>query len=226
MEAIKPELLKHALPFWGDLTASQRELLLQSATLVRYTKGEFVHGCDGNCLGLLAIRHGGLCVSLSSEEGREITLFRLDEGDLCVMSAACVIRQITFDVHIDAESDSELLLINSGVLGELMRQNVHVECFVYKLAVESFSDVMWTMQQVLFMGFDRRLAIFLLEERARSGCDVITMTHEYIARRLGSAREVVTRMLKRFSDEGMVALHRGTITICDWRKLAALAGQN
>jgi CRP/FNR family transcriptional regulator len=157
-----------------------------------------------------------------SEEGREITLYRLQEGDVCVLSASCVLSTITFDVHVDAEVDSEVLLVHASVFAELSRQNVYVEKFSYQLATERFSDVMWTMQQVLFMSFDKRLAIFLLDEMNKAEEDTIRLTHEQIAKYVGTAREVVTRMLKYFSGEGIVSLSRGGIKILDKKKLRSL----
>ena len=97
-----------------------------------------------------------------------------------------------------------------------------MEAFAYRLATERFSDVMWTMQQILFMSFDKRLAIFLLDESASLGSDTIKLTHEQIAKLLGSAREVVSRMLKYFAEEGYVRLSRGTVTITDKKALREL----
>jgi CRP/FNR family transcriptional regulator len=97
-----------------------------------------------------------------------------------------------------------------------------VECWAYKLAAERFSDVMWAMQQVLFMSMDKRLAIFLWDEMTRTGEEVLKITHEQAARYVGSAREVVTRMLKYFASEGIVELSRGGIKILDKTKLRSL----
>jgi CRP/FNR family transcriptional regulator len=85
-----------------------------------------------------------------------------------------------------------------------------------------FSDVMWIMEQILFMSFDQRLAIFLIEQSAIQESDDIHITHENIAKNMGSAREVVTRMLNYFQDEGIVELHRGGIKIIDRKRLEAM----
>ena len=121
-----------------------------------------------------------------SEQGREITLYRLSAGELCILSAACVLQMITFDVCIDANSDCRVLQVGSAPFSQLMQQNLYVENFAYKLAAERFSDVMWAMQQILFLSFDQRLATFLLEESAALGSDTLTLTHEEAARLLGS----------------------------------------
>jgi CRP/FNR family transcriptional regulator len=173
-------------------------------------------------VGMLILLSGTLRVYMLSEEGREITLYRLYEGDVCALSVSCILEHITFDIHIDAETDCELLLINIQTISSLIAGNVYVENFTYKHATDRFSDVMWAMQQILFMGFDKRLAVFLIDEAAKTGGDVIKATHEQIARYIGSAREVVTRMLGLFAQDGIVELSRGEIRILDKAKLRAI----
>lgn len=209
-------------PFWDKLDEKEKALLLHNLSTVRFSKGNGIHKGETDCVGLLLVKTGHLRVYMLSEEGREITLYRLHDGDICVLSASCVLSSITFDVHIDAEEDSEVYMLNSSTFSALLKNNIHVECFSYKLTAERFSEVMWAMQQILFMSFDRRLAIFLSDEAAKTGSDTISLTHEQVAKYIGSAREVVTRMLKYFSDEGIVSLSRGAITLLDKKKLRGL----
>ena len=161
-------------------------------------------------------------IFLISEEGKEVTLYRISEGEVCVLSAACVLPSITFDIHIEAVSDTTLLQISAPAFSRLMKENIYVEAFAYKTASLRFSDVMWTMQQILFMRFDQRLAVFLLEESAARDTDVLKITHEQIAKLVGSAREVVTRMLNYFAEEGWVTLSRGKIAVKDRDALKSL----
>ena len=215
--------LENALPFFPRLSPSERWLLLQSTTSVSYKKGTSIHRADYKCLGLLLVKTGSLRVYIMSEDGREITLYRIYPGELCILSASCVLSSITFDVYIDAVDDSQVLQVSSAVISLLMHDNIYVEAFANKAAAERFSDVMWAMQQILFMSFDRRLAIFLLDESASLATDTLSLTHEQIAKLMGSAREVVTRMLKYFSQEGYVSLARGSVTILDKKALRKLA---
>ena len=104
----------------------------------------------------------------------------------------------------------------------MSQENIHAEAFTYRQATERFSDCMWVMQQVLFMGLDTRLAIWLLDEVARSGSKTIYATHDEIARHLGSAREAVGRMLKYFAREGLVELARGSVELIDVKRLRLL----
>lgn len=216
--------LENALPFFPRLSPSERSLLLQSTTDVSYKKGASIHRADYKCLGLLLVKTGSLRVYIMSEDGREITLYRIFPGELCILSASCVLSSITFDVYIDAVEDSQVMQVSSAAISLLMHDNIYVESFANKAAAERFSDVMWAMQQILFMSFDRRLAIFLLDESASLGTDTLSLTHEQIAKLMGSAREVVTRMLKYFSQEGYVSLSRGSVTLLDKRALRTLAG--
>lgn len=215
-------LLPSAFPFWDKLDEREKTEFLAHAALNTYAKGSPVHNAELECIGILYVKKGGLRVYMMSEDGREITLYRIGSGEICILSASCVLNSITFDVHVDAVSDCELIQICSLYFSSLMEQNVYVEVFTYKLISEHFSEVMWTMQQILFMSFDRRLAIFLLDESASSKSSELRMTHEEIARLMGSAREVVTRMLKYFSSEGWVELGRGSVRILDRGALNSL----
>ena len=203
------------LPFWKDLTERERETVQRSAVTRRYEKGALIHDGGSECLGLVLVLSGELRTYLLSDEGREVTLFRLHAGDLCVLSASCVISQITFDTQICAQRETEVLIIPASIVAALREQNLPVRCFLYELATQRFSDVMWAMQQILFKSLDRRLATFLLAEAERTGSSAIRMTHEQIAQHISSAREAVARMLKSFSEDGLVALRRGEIVLRD-----------
>ena len=214
--------IKSMLPFWDRLSDSEAGLLLRHTKTVTYEPGENVHSTANDCVGVLLIKTGELRTYILSEEGKEVTLFRLGNGEACVLSAACLIHSITFDIFIDAAQKTELYLIDAQAFSKLLNTNVYVENFTLRVTAERFSEVMWAMEQILFMSFDRRLAIFLLDETAKTDVDNITMTHEQIARYVGSAREVVSRMLKYFAKEGMVAVHRGGVEITDKQKLRTL----
>jgi CRP/FNR family transcriptional regulator len=159
-----------------------------------------------------------------SEEGKEITLYRLFPGDICILSASCVLEMLTFDVYIDSEEDSECVVVGGCIIEQLSQKNKDVKIFVLETALSRFSDVMWVMEQILFMSMDKRLAIFLLDEAAKAEGSAIKLTHEQIAKYMGSAREVVTRMLKYFVSEGLVSYSRSEgIKILNKQALRALS---
>ncbi len=203
------------LPFWTSLTEQEKEILRKSAVIRCYEKGSFIHSSDRDCLGMLFILSGEIRTYILSDEGREITLFRLYPNDLCVLSASCVISQISFDTQMTARQDTEVLIIPPNITALLKEQNISVRCFLYEQATERFSEVMWAMQQILFKGLDQRLSAFLVEECERTNSNAVRMTHEQIARNISSAREAVARMLKQFTQDGLVELKRGEIIIKD-----------
>ena len=150
---------------------------------------------------------------------REITLYRLSPGDICMLSASCVLQSITFDIYVEAEVPSDCFMINGMAFSAVSERVLEVKNYALEIAVERFSDVMWIMQQIVFMSMDKRLAIFLLDEVTENGTDTVVMTHEQIARHLGTAREVITRMLKHFVSDGWVEVTRKGIKIIDKQKL-------
>ena len=166
-----------------------------------------------DCTGLLLVQHGQLRAYILSEEGREITLYRLLEGDICLFSASCMMRSIQFEVMIEAEKDTELWIIPADSYKSVMDQSAPLANFTNEVMAGRFSDVMWLLEQILWKRFDQRLAGFLLEESALEGTDVLKITHETIGSHLGNPREVVTRMLRYFQNEGLVKLARGTVEI-------------
>ena len=176
-----------------------------------------------DCLGLLLIRSGQLRVYTLSSEGREITLYRLFDHDICLFSASCVMPNIQFEVIIEAEKDSEMWVLPSCLFKDLMEESAVVANYANQLISSRFSDVMWLMEQIMWKSFDKRLAAFLLEESTLEGTKALKITHEKIANHMGTAREVVTRMLRYFQGEGMVKLTRGTVEIIDEDRLEVLA---
>ncbi len=216
------EVYKEILPFWSEISETDRDFICQNSYTFTYPKGKNVH--DGSeCSGVILVRGGSLRLFILSDEGRDITLYRLHKGDMCMLSASCVLEAITFDVFIDAEEDSECYVISGPAFAAVAKRSPVVKIFALETAVSRFSDVMWVLQQILFMSMDRRLAIFLSDESARIGSDTITLTHEQIARYMGSAREVVSRMLKYFANEGIVEVSRKGIKILDKKRLRKLA---
>ena len=210
---------QNIFPFWEQLNSEEQNMVSASALPQKMKKGDILHRGYGECSGIIHVGKGQLRVYIVSEEGREVTLYRLHEGELCVLSASCLMDAIVFDVLIEAVQETELVVLPSPALSAIMDRNPMVELSLYKRVVENFSEVMWTMQQILFMGVDKRVAHFLWDEMAKTGDTTIRLTHEEVARFIGSAREVVTKVLKYFVEEEVVSLSRGKIEIIDKVKL-------
>lgn len=220
------EYFNKIYPFWKDMTERQKEEFVQNSYTSNYDKGQFVNDSMGKCLGMLAVYKGQLRVYIQSENGKEVTLYRLEEGDICTLSSSCIIDEITFDVFIEATKDSSLIITKSSYLNYLYEDNVYVQNFIYKQTTENFSSVMWSMQQILFLSFDKRLASYLYDELIKASDNSLVVTHDEIAKELGSAREVVSRMLKYFQKEGFVTLERGKVKILDKDALLKIATQS
>ena len=209
-------------PIWSKLTPSQQQLLGQAAGFRQVTKGTILHNGNLHCTGVLLVGSGQLRAHILSEDGREITIYRLFERDMCLLSAACMMNSIQFEIIITAEKDSSLWIIPPFVYKAVMTESAPLANYSNEIMASRFSDVMWLMEQVLWKSFDKRLAEFLLTEADIEGADCLKITHEAIGNHMGNPREVVTRMLRYFQNEGMVKLSRGTIEITDREKLNTL----
>lgn len=217
------QLFDDAFPFWNDISEADRSTFLRSSMQVKFHRGATVHD-GGECTGVILIKSGVLRLYILSDDGKEVTLYRLFPGEMCILSASCVLDTITFDVFIDAEEDSECVVVGGCAYEGLWQKNDQVKIFTYETALSRFSDVMWIMQQILFMSMDKRLAIFLLDEISKTGDDTVKLTHEQIAKYMGSAREVVSRMMKYFISEGLVSASRSEgIKILDKKRLREIA---
>ena len=195
----------------------------ESAVKRTFEIGTLLHAGEEDCVGLIAVAEGLLRVYTVSEEGKEMTMYRLLERDVCLFSASCIFQDIRFDVMVSAAEDTTVYHIPAEIYRRLMETSLPVMEYTSRLMASRFSDVMWLMDQVMNKKLDSRLAAFLLEEAGRTGTDRLELTHEQIGGHLGSAREVVSRMLKHFQKEGLVQLGRGSITLSDEEGLTRLA---
>lgn len=209
-------------PIWNKLTALQQNRILGSLISRKAEKGTIIHNGSMDCTGLLLIKSGLLRAYILSDEGREITIYRLFERDMCLFSASCIMRSIQFEIIIEAEKDTELWIIPADVYKNIMNESAPVANYTNELMASRFSDVMWLIEQIMWKSLDKRVAAFLLEEAAIEGTYELKITHETIANHLGSHREVITRMLRYFQNEGMVRLSRGMVAVLDEKKLRAL----
>lgn len=209
-------------PIWNKLTDLQKEKLEQSAVRRTVKKGTLLHNGDTDCQGLLLVEEGQLRAYILSEEGREVTIYRLFAMDLCLFSASCLMNSIQFDITIETEKETSLWMIPPDVYKEVMEESAAAANFTNEVMASRFSEVMWLMEQVLWKSFDKRLAGFLAEECVLEETQNLKITHEKIAAHLGTAREVVTRMLKYFQTEGLVQLSRGTVEILNLEGLRKL----
>lgn len=203
------------LPVWNKLNRSQQDMLINSSVSRKFRKGELLHNGSADCTGLILVISGQLRAFTVSNDGREITMYRLFDRDICLFSASCIMNSIQFDITVTAEKDTDVLLIPSEAYKSIMEVSASLANYTNEVMASRFSEVMWLIDQVMWKSFDKRLADFLLTEANIEGTNKLKITHEIIGNHLGSPREVVTRMLKYFVNEGFISLSRGTIEIID-----------
>lgn len=209
-------------PIWDELTGEHQERIRNSLIRRRIEAGTVIHNGSADCAGLLLVESGRLRAYILSDGGREITLYRLFDRDICLFSASCMLRSVQFDITIEAEKDTSLWIVPPEVYREIMEESAPAANYTNELMAARFSEVMWRMEQVMWKSMDKRIAAFLLEEAAIEGTARLSLTHETIARHLGTHREVVTRMLRYFQEEGLVKLSRGAVELQDERELERL----
>ena len=209
-------------PIWNKLNANEQQALSANVRELHYHKGDLIH-TGSDCMGLILVTSGQLRAYTISDDGREITMYRLFERDICLFSASCMMHSIQFEMTIEAEKETSFWLVPTDVYKRIMERSAPLANYTNEIMASRFSEVMWLMEQVMWKSFDKRLAAFLVEETALEGSGQLKITHETIANHMGSAREVVTRMLRYFQSEGMVKLSRGTVEVTDLHKLETLA---
>lgn len=211
-------------PVIRKLSKEQQKRIQEAVTEKSVEKGTVLHDGAADCTGLLVVQSGMLRAYILSEEGREITLYRLFERDVCLFSASCMMSGIQFEVTIGAEKDTRVWVIPTKVWKQLNEESAVLANYTNELMADRFTNVMWLIEQIMWKSFDKRLAEFLLEEASVEGTSLLKITHEVIGNHLGTAREVVTRMLRYFQSEGMVKLSRGMVEITDIAGLEEVAG--
>ena len=208
------DLFKKAFPFWESLTETQRTEIVNNTTRNLCEKKTRLHFGGGECAGVQIIGSGRARVFITSPGGGDITLFRLLDGDVSILSAACMLNGM--------ETDCEIYTIPKKVYRKLYDESGAVKDYTMEMISEKFSDIMWLFNQFVFSNVASRIAGALLEHRAIEGGDELKLTHEDIAKDAGTAREVVSRILKQFQADGLVKLTRGKVTVIDAGKLGRI----
>lgn len=203
-------------PLDSLLTDEERSLVSSHATAFDVTAGTILFDST-SCKGILWIVSGVVRVYMVSDEGREITLYRLQDGDLCPLSVSCLLGSMPLKALVSAETDTRVVTISNDAFARIHERNAAVQRLMLSTMTARLSDVMWVVDQVVFRGIDRRLAEYLLSQPS----ELVYATHEEIAAELGTAREVVSRMLKYFEKAGLVTLSRGRVRVVDAAGLRA-----
>ncbi|MBM6750906.1 Crp/Fnr family transcriptional regulator [Mediterraneibacter glycyrrhizinilyticus] len=213
------EVFEKAFPFWDSLTEEEQTEMILGTTKNVCKKKTKLHFGGGECAGVQIIEKGRARIFITSPNGGDITLFRLVDGDVSILSAACMLNGMDVELDMEMETDCIVYTIPKKLYKNLYDENGSVKDYTMEMISEKFSDIMWLFNQFVFSNVASRLAGALLEHRALEGSDILPVTHEVLARDAGTAREVVTRLLKQFQDDGMVRLTRGKVEILDAGRL-------
>ena len=209
------QMLKKAFPFWDDLTGEQRRDIQTNTVRNLCPKRTRLHFGGGECAGVQIIAEGRVRVFITSPGGGDITLFRLLEGDVSILSAACMLNSMDIELDMEMEEDCVIYTIPKKIYRKLYDESGAVKEYTMEMISEKFSDIMWLFNQFVFSNVASRVAGALLEHRGITGEDALNITHDALARDAGTAREVVTRILKQFQNDGLVKLTRGKIEVLD-----------
>ena len=218
----------HTLPFWDHLNHAEKDLLQNNAYIRSFDRdSHIIHSKAGEDIGLMMLVEGKIRAYLLSPDGRETTLFSLHDQSICIFSALIfsalsLFNQISFQVFLASDCCSKVLVVNMSIMKQLMQNNLYFRCFAYELIAERFNLVMGSMQRILFNSLEQRLAAFLVAEYNRCGKTHIQLTHNYIARYIGTSRERVTKTLKKLNEKKLLNRSKGCIELTDIDGLRAL----
>jgi len=191
-----------------------------SAQIMRVTPGYVLFRDGDPCLAWVLVARGSILVRKVDPEGREIVLYRVEDCQSCMLTTTCLLGGLDYPAEGVAETEVELIALPSEIFETTMAESEGFRRFVMRTIGRRIADLMALIEEVAFGRMDTRLARFLLARVEEIGC--LSMTHQDIAAELGTAREVVSRLLKTFERNGLVRLGRGRIEILDGNALALL----
>lgn len=218
---MKRELLTE-LPFFPYLTEEQKRDFQKSAEHIRCRAGEVILSPEQAECGMIRVLSGSIRTSMVSDTGKRVPLFHLREGQMCVPSNSCAFSAFNAELEATAEQASELLVIPAEVYSRAERENVYVQNFSYRMLADRLMDLSQAMQQMMFLSLEQRLVGYLLEESRRQDSAVLQITQEEAAENIGSAREAVSRSLKKLKEKGLISAERGRVELLDKKRLYEL----
>ncbi|MHB1453328.1 MAG: Crp/Fnr family transcriptional regulator [Saccharofermentanales bacterium] len=213
------QFIEHKIPFWSELSDAQKKLTLLNINFSKIPQGTQLVRSSSECSGMILLREGRIRAFISSEDGREITLYRLLPGDSCVMTASCMLKSVKFQIYLEVEKNASLFVIPQSIFIRLNTENSAVKDFTMNLLADKFSQVVSIVEQMVFESIPTRIAIFLMEQSGLDNSTDLEITHDIIAKNIGTAREVVSRVLKTLEKDGVIELARGHIRLRDSRRL-------
>ena len=202
--------------FYSRMKPADAAMLRGAVIEKKLAKGQIMMGDHKSCTGIPMVLRGRLRLFRISDKGREMTLYRIREGELCVMAGVCAMGDVAYDFSIEAERDSVLAIIPPDTFRELLYRSDPFKVFVFNALAEKLIRSVETIDMLIFASIEERVMTYL-QHNANAQSEVRT-THEKMAVELGSSREVITRQLKKLAEKGLIELKRGKIllkAICD-----------
>jgi CRP/FNR family transcriptional regulator len=208
-------------PFLADLSAAGRARFSDAVQRRTFSdKHPFLHEGDA-CRSLLFVESGALRVFKTGEQGREITLYRVRAGELCLLSVSSLLANTPYTASVAASGSTVAWELPGDVFRALHANEPALQQLVATQLHRLLADVMALVSEVAFKRVDERLAAWLLDEA--NGAGAVQTTHEKLAQHLGTAREVVSRLLENLRDDGLVQVERGLVRLVDRRALGEMA---
>ncbi len=219
-------VLRISLPFWGDLSREEQEDVEVNLIMQEYKSGALIHNntIGANSPGVQIVKHGRVRAFISSPEGKQLTLQRMGDNQLFAIGLSCVFDDAIFDVSLETEMQSEMVLIPRSVCKRLFDTNHNAKSAMTNIITSRFATTMRILEAVTFASTKSRLANALIEQSSLAGSFVFKATHASMAADIGSTREVVTRLLNQFQINGLLTLLRGKIQIDDRQALIDMRG--
>ena len=207
------------LPFYNFLSEKDKLDIVKHSNLESFKAGQTIVSKDDFCTGFVLVIDGQLRSYMSSNSGKEITLFRLFNLDTCILSSSCSFPNLICDINLVSEKPSNLLIINGEYFKDLSSRNLQVLDVFLKVTQSKLSDILLVLDSVVFFSLESRLANYLIDKYYSNDSLHIYITHDIIARDLGSAREVISKVLKKFENNNWIKISRGHIQIINLEML-------
>lgn len=197
--------------FYASMAEADKKLLRDTAMKKELSTGQIMTGDNSRCNGVPLLVKGSLRMFRISDKGREVTLYRINEGEMCLLAAVCAMGDMQYDFSIEAEGDSTLLIISSDIFRQLFGRSEVFRTYVFNALAQKLIMSMETIEMLLFLSIEERILEYLKQKADSQG--VVKVTHENMAIDLGSSREVITRQLKKMAEKHLLRQERGKIIL-------------
>ncbi len=198
-------------PFYMAMDEAERALLRSSVSPREIARSQIMMGDNSRCTGIPMVMRGRLRLFRTSDKGRELTLYRIGEGELCILAAVCALGDMEYNFTIEAEKDSSLAIIPPDIFRELLYRSDAFRTHVFNALASRLILSIDTIEMLIFMSIEERLIEYL--QRVANAAGEVRITHEQLAVELGSSREVITRQLQKMAEKGILTLKRGKIVL-------------